>query len=132
VPLLALLAFAVHTIRRTKKSDREKQRIAARQQEVANLLRGLRRGDVSPQVYFSQAARIVHLKTALANNINPNAVDAAIVEQTFDLNDNERAQLRRLLERSDELSYSGSGNGATAISREEREEVLRVLERLDV
>jgi len=132
VPLLALLAFAVHTIRRTKKSDREKQRIAARQQEVANLLRGLRRGDVSPQVYFSQAARIVHLKTALANNINPNAVDAAIVEQTFDLNDNERAQLRRLLERSDELSYSGSGNGASAISREEREEVLRVLERLDV
>ena len=98
------------------------------------MLRELRRGDVSPQIYFSQAARIVHLKTALAKNINPNAVDTATVEQTFNLNDNERARLRRLLERSDELSYSGSGsgNGASAISREERDEVLRVLERLDV
>jgi hypothetical protein len=70
------------------------------------------------------------LKTALAKNINPNAVDAETVAKTFDLNDNERAQLRRLFERSDELSYSGSGNGAEKISREEREEVLRFLESL--
>jgi BatD DUF11 like domain len=130
-PLLALLGFAGWMIRRAKRGDRERQRIAAREQEVAQLLRELRRGDVSPQVYFSQAARIVHLKTALARNINPNAVDAEAVAQAFDLNDHERAQLRRLLQRSDELSYSGSGNGATAISREEREDVLRFLERLD-
>jgi hypothetical protein len=131
VPLIAFLAFSGWKIRQAKRGDRERQRIAAREQEVATLLRELRRGDVSPQVYFSQAARIVHLKTALARKINPNAVDVATVEQTFDLNDNERAQLRRLLERSDELSYSGRGNGKNAISREERDEVLRVLERLE-
>ena len=130
-PLLALLVFAGWMIRRAKSGDREKQRIAAREQEVARLLRELRRGDVSPQVYFSQAARVVHLKTALAKNINPNAVDAEAVEQAFNLNNDERAQLRRLLERSDELSYSGSGNGANAISREERESVLRLLESLN-
>jgi hypothetical protein len=92
----------------------------------------LRHGDVSPQVYFSQAARVVHLKTALARDINPNAVDAETIARTFDLNENERAQLRRLFERSDELSYSGTGNGAGKISKDEREEVLRFLENLRV
>ena len=130
VALVLFLGFLGWKIRQAKSGDRERQRIAARQQEVANLLRELRRGEVSPQIYFSQAARVVHLKTALAKNINPNAVDAETVAKTFDLNDNERAQLRRLLERSDELSYSGSGNGAENISREEREEVLRFLESL--
>ncbi len=131
-PLLALMAFAGWMIRRARSGDREKQRIAAREQEVARLLRELRRGDVSPQVYFSQAARVVHLKTALAKNINPNAVDAEAVEQAFNLNNDERAELRRLLQRSDELSYSGSGNGSSAISREEREKVLHFLEGLKV
>ena len=97
---------------------------------MTNLLRELRRGDVPSQVYFSQAARIVHLKTALAKDINPNAVDAATVEKVFDLGDTERAQLRRLFERSDELTYSGAGNGKGSISREEREEVLRLVEGL--
>jgi hypothetical protein len=129
-PLVLLLGFLGWKIRQAKSGDRERQRIAARQQEVSNLLRELRRGEVSPQIYFSQAARVVHLKTALAKNINPNAVDAETVAKTFGLNDNERAQLRRLFERSDELSYSGSGNGAEKISREERDEVLRFLESL--
>jgi hypothetical protein len=124
------VGFLGWRIRQAKSGDRERQRIAARQQEVSNLLRELRRGEVSPQIYFSQAARVVHLKTALAKNINPNAVDAETVAKTFGLNDNERAQLRRLFERSDELSYSGSGNGAETISREESEEVLRFLESL--
>ena len=130
VPFVLLLGFLGWKIRQAKSSDRERQRIAARQQEVANLLRELRRGEVSPQIYFSQAARIVHLKTALAKNINPNAVDAETVAKTFELNDDEQAQLRRLFERSDELSYSGTGNGSGKISREEREEVLRFLESL--
>jgi len=130
-PLLILLGFLGWKVRQAKTGDRERQRIADRQREVANLLRQLRHGDVSPQVYFSQAARVVHLKTALAKKIDPNAVDAATVARTFDLKENERAQLRRLLERSDELSYSGGGgNGAAIISRDEREEVLRFLESL--
>ena len=130
--LVLFLGFLGWKIRQAKSGDRERQRIAARQQEVTNLLRELRRGEVSPQIYFSQAARVVHLKTALAKHINPNAVDGETVAKTFDLNDNERAQLRRLFERSDELSYSGTGNGAEKISREERDEVLRLLESLRV
>ena len=129
-PLVILLGFLGWKVRQAKTGDRERQRIADRQREVANLLRQLRHGDVSPQVYFSQAARVVHLKTALANNVDPNAVDAETVARTFDLKENERVQLRRLLERSDELSYSGGGNGAATISRDEREEVLRFLESL--
>jgi hypothetical protein len=130
VPLIALLGFAGWKIRQKKSGDRESQRIAARQQEMINLLGELRRSDASPQEYFSQAARVVYLKTALAKNINPNAVDAATVEKAFDLSNTERDQLRRLFERSDELSYSGSGNGKAAISREERDEVWRLLESL--
>jgi hypothetical protein len=131
-PLVLLLGFVGWTIRQTRIGDRKRQRIAARQHEVSHLLRELRHGDVSPQVYFSQAARVVHLKTALARNINPNAVDAETVAKTFDLNENERTQLRRLFERSDELSYSGTGNGAETISKDEREEVLRFVENLRV
>ena len=131
-PLVLLLGFVGWTIRQTRIGDRERQRIAARQHEVSHLLRELRHGDVSPQVYFSQAARVVHLKTALARNINPNAVDAETVAKTFDLNENERTELRRLFERSDELSYSGTGNGAEKISKDEREEVLRFVENLRV
>ena len=130
VPLVLLFGLFGWKIRQSARGNRERQRIIAREQEMADLLRQLRRGEVSPQVYFSQAARFVHLKTALAKNINPNAVDADIVEKTFHLSDNERAKLRRLLERSDELTYSGSGNGSDKISRDERDQVLSFLESL--
>src|SRR5262249_47573929 len=130
-PLVVLLGFVGWKIRQSKSGDRERQRLIARQQEMGDLLRQLRRGDVSPQVYFSQATRVVHLKTALAKNINPNAVDAETVAKTFHLNETERAQLGRLLERSDELTYSGSGNGAEKISPGEREQVLKFLEGLN-
>jgi hypothetical protein len=129
-PLVLLVGFVGWKIRQARRGDRERQRIAAREHEIANLLREMRRGDVSPQVYFSQAARVVHLKTALTKNINPNAVDAETVARTFNLNDDESAQLRKLLDRSDELTYSGTGNGAEKISRGEREQVLRFLESL--
>jgi oxygen tolerance protein BatD len=129
-PLILLLGLVGWKIRQAKIGNREAQRIAARQHEMAKLVRELRRGDVPPQVYFSQAARAVQLKTALAKNINPNAVDAETVASTFDLNENERVQLRRLFERSDELRYSGSGNGDKTIAHRDREEVLRLLESL--
>src|SRR2546423_1375489 len=66
LPLLLLLGFVGWKIKQSRAGDREAQRIAARQQEVSRLLRELRRGDVSPQVYFSQATRVVQLKTAVA------------------------------------------------------------------
>ena len=74
----------------------------------------------------------MRVKTALAKNVNPNAVDAETAAKAFDLAEDERAQLRTLFERSDELRFSGSGNGAGAISNDEREEVLRLLESLRV
>ena len=130
IPLALLLGFIGWKIRQSRAGDREAQRTAARQQEMSRLLRELRRGDVSPQVYFSQATRMVQLKTAVAKNISPNAVDAETAATAFTLGEGERTQLRKLFERKDELSFSGSGNGAQKISDNERQEVLRLVESL--
>jgi len=129
-PLILLLGFSGWKVRQAKSGDREAQRLAARQHEMTKLLRELRHGDVSPQVYFSQATRVVQLKTAVAKNINPNAVDAETAAKAFGLGEGEKSQLRKLFERSDELSFSGSGNGADKISKNDRQEVLRLVESL--
>jgi hypothetical protein len=129
-PLIVLLGFVGWKIRRAKIGDRETQRLAARQHEMAKLLRELRRGDVSPQIYFSQAARVVQLKTAVAKNISPNAVDAETAAEAFDLGQTEQAQMHALFERNDELRFSGSGNGSSRVSKGEQEEVLRLVESL--
>ena len=130
VSLILLLGFVGWKIRQAKIDNRDAQRAAALQQESNELLRQLRRREISPQEYFSNALRVVRVKTALAKNMNPNAVDADIAAKSFDLGENERAQLRTLFERSDELRFSGGGNGAGRISNDEREEVLRLLESL--
>jgi hypothetical protein len=127
---ILLLGFVGWKIRQAKIDNLEAQRTAALQQESGELLRKLRRGELSPQEYFSNASRVVRVKTALVKNINPNAVDAETAAKAFDLGEHERAQLRTLFDRSDELRFSGSGNGAKTISSEEREEVLRLLESL--
>src|SRR3984893_2896991 len=130
VPLLALLGLIGWKATQARRENREAQRIAALQHEVAELMRKLRRDDSSPQEYFSQASRAVRVKTALARNIDPNGVDAETAATAFDLDENERTQLRRLFERSDELRYSGAHNGAETISPESRREVLDLLENL--
>jgi len=129
-PLLLLLGFIGWKIRQAKIDNLGAQRVAALQQESAELLRKLRRAELSPQEYFSDASRIVRVKTALAKNVNPNAVDVETAAKAFGLGENERAQLRTLFDRSDELRFSGSGNGADTISRDEQEEILRLLESL--
>jgi hypothetical protein len=129
-PLILLLGFAGWKIRQAKIDNRDARRRAALQQESSELLRKLRRSELSPQEYFSNASRVVRVKTALAKNINPNAVDAETAAKAFDLGEHERAQLRTLFERSDELRFSGSGNGSDKILSDEREEVLRLLESL--
>src|SRR5260370_6518291 len=131
-PLILLLGFVGWKIRQAKIDNRDAQRVAALRQESSELLRKLRRGELSPQEYFSSASRVVLVKTALGKNVNPNAVDAETAAQAFDLADGERAQLRTLFERSDDVRVCGSGNGAGAISNDEREEVLRLLESLRV
>ena len=130
VPLLALLGLIGWKATQARCENREAQRIAALRHEAAELMQKLRRNDSSPQEYFSQASRAVRVKTALARNIDPNAVDAETAATAFDLDENERTQLRRLFERSDELRYSGAHNGAETISPESRREVLDLLENL--
>src|SRR5437764_7679206 len=129
-PLLLLFAFMGWKIRQAKIDNRDARRVAALQHESAELLRKLRRSELSPQEYFSNASRVVRVNTALARNISPNAVDAETAANAFGLSENERAQLRTLFERNDELRFSGGGNGAGKISNDERDEVLRLLESL--
>jgi BatD DUF11 like domain len=130
VPLLVLLGFAGWKIRQAKIDNRQAQRTAALQHESAELLRKLRRGDLSPQEYFSNASRAVRIKAALVRDIDPNTVDAEMAQSAFGLDENSREQLRRLFQRSDELRYSGRPNGVESTSPQDREEVLNLIENL--
>lgn len=130
VPLAGLLGLAGFKIREAKLDNREAQRVAALQHESAELLRTLRRKDLSPQEYFGQASRAVQLKTALAKNVDPNTVDAETAAHAFSLDEGSRQQLLQLFARSDELRYSGATNGEETISREARRNVLELIESL--
>ena len=130
VPFLGLLGFVGWKIRQAQMDNRDARRLAALHHESAELMRRLRRDDVSPQEYFSQASRAVQVKTALARNIDPNAVDFDTAATAFNLDEDARAQLRELFERSDELRYSGAGNGAAAVPAESRRQVLNLVENL--
>jgi hypothetical protein len=129
-PLLALLGFVGWKIRQARLDNREAQRIAALHHESAELMRKLRSEDASPQEYYSQASRAVRVKTALARNVDPNTVDVEAAAAAFQLDDHSREQLRRLFERSDELRYSGAGNGVETVSPEHRREVFDLIEHL--
>ena len=130
IPLLALFGFAGWKIRQAKIDNREAQRTAALHHEAGQLMRKLRRDDASPAEYFSQASRAVQIKTALARNVDPNAVDAEVATKTFGLDESSREQLRRLFARSDELRYSGAKNGTGAITSQDRHDVLELIENL--
>lgn len=131
VPFFALLAFAGWKIRKAHLDNRELQRREAFQREAAELHRSLRRDDVSPEEYFSRASRAIQLKTALAKNIEPNAVDADVAATVFRADENTRLRLRHLFEKSDEVRYSGDGhNGIRLVPPDTRREVLELIENL--
>ena len=131
VPLFGLLAFAGWKIRKAHLDNRELQRREALQREAAELHRSLRRDDVSPQEYFSRASRAIQLKTALAKNIEPNAVDADVAATVFQADENTRLRLRHLFEKSDEVRYSGDGhNGIRLVPPDTRRDVLDLIENL--
>jgi len=129
-PLAALLGFVGLKLRQAKIDNRQAQRIAALQHEAAELMRKLRRNDVSPEEYFSKASRAVRVKAALAKSIDPNTVDPEMAANAFQLDENSREQLRKLFARSDELRYSGRPNGARTISPHDHDEVLHLIENL--
>src|SRR5439155_11493055 len=93
IPLHALLGFAGWKIRQAKIDNRDARRIAALQHEAAELMRTLRRNDVSPREYYAEASRVVRVKAALACNVDPNAVDAETAADTFRLNADSRERL---------------------------------------
>src|SRR6266404_987685 len=130
IPLLFLLGFAGWKIRQVRIDNREARRIAALQHEAAELMRKLRRNDVSPREYYAEASRVVRVKAALARNVDPNNVDAETAADTFGLNADSRERLRRLFEQSDEFQYSGAHNGSERISPENRRDVLELVEHL--
>lgn len=132
VPFFALLGFAGIKIRQAKIDDRAARRIAALEHESNDLLRKLRRRDLPPQEYFSNASRAIRIKTALVRNVDPNVVDEEMTQSAFDLDETSREELHRLFQRSDELRYSGFGNGSESASAEDRERVLNLIESLRV
>jgi len=132
IPLLALLGLAGWKMRQTRIGNREARRIAALQNEAAELMRKLRRNDVSPREYYAEASRVVRVKAALVGNTDPNTIDAETAADTFGLNGDSRERLKRLFEQSDELQYSGTHNGSERISPETRHDVLELLEDLRV
>lgn len=132
IPLLALLGLAGWKARQARIGNREARRIAALQHEAAELMRKLRRNDVSPREYYAEASRAVRVKAALARNSDPNTIDAETAADTFGLNGDSRERLKRLFEQSDELQYSGAHNGSERISPENRRDVLELIEDLHV
>jgi hypothetical protein len=132
LPLVGLLLFGGWKIRQAKEGNREAKRAAALEHESAEVLRQLRRKDLSPPEYFGQAARAVRVKTALAKHVDPNTVDAEVAAAAFDLDAESRQQLRQLFDRSDELRYSGATNGSGTVSQENRRQVLELIESLRV
>jgi oxygen tolerance protein BatD len=130
LPLLGLAAFVGWKMRTAHLENRDAQRTAALQHELADLSRQLRRSDLSENELFPQASRFVQVKTALAQHIDPNAVDAETAARVFKLDESKRAQLRKIFEQSDELRYSGAANGHSSVSQDQRRAVFQFVEGL--
>jgi BatD DUF11 like domain len=131
VPLVGLIGLIGWNIRQTRLHNLEARRKTALQHEISELSRKLRRRDATPEEYFSDASRLIQLKTALTRKIDPNLVDMETAALAFQMDESEREQLRRLFERSDELRYSGgAANGSETVSPETRRETLSLIEHL--
>jgi hypothetical protein len=126
--VLGLLGWKVQNIRA---SNRAALRAAQLQHEKDALLRKLRRNQLTPREYFSDASRVVQLKTALKQNeIEPATVDAELAARVFALDPEQSERMRRLFAKSDELRYSGVGPGAGALSSDGEREALELIESL--
>jgi hypothetical protein len=126
--VLGLLGWKVQNIRA---SNRAALRAAQLQHEKDELLRKLRRKQLAPRDYFSDASRVVQLKTALKeNNIEPATVDAETAARVFDLDPEQSERMRRLFATSDELRYSGGGGVGALTSDGGQRETLELIESL--
>jgi hypothetical protein len=130
LPLTLASALAGWTIRSRRQSNRTAIQAEKWQRESDDLVRKLRRIDVGPREYFADASRIVQLKTALKQNVEPATVDAELAARAFALDEEQSDRLRRLFKTNDELRYSGSANGS--VSQDRRREALELIEVLHV
>ena len=131
LPLTFALGVMGWKVQNVRASNRAALRAAQLQHERDELLRKLRRDQLAPREYFSDASRVVQLKTALKQtNIEPGAVDAETAARVFDLNAEQSERMRRLFATSDEFRYSGAGNGESALSSDGRRETLELIESL--
>jgi hypothetical protein len=125
---LGLMGWKVQNVRA---SNRAALRAAQLQHERDQLLRRLRRDQLAPREYFSDASRVVQLKTALKQtNIEPATVDAETAARVFALNAEQSERMRRLFATSDEFRYSGAGNGESPLSSDGQRETLELIESL--
>ena len=134
LPFLGLVGFFGWEMRKRRLENRASQRIAAWENESAELQRKLRRAENPPDRYFAEALRVVQLKTALTSRdrgIEPNSVDAETAAAAFDLPGDQRERMRELFRRSDELRYSGRPNGNGTVPEETRHEVLELIDSLN-
>jgi BatD DUF11 like domain len=128
IPLLVVCGLAGWKIRTAHAANRAELRAAEFRREADELLRSLRRENLSPAQYFFDASRVVQLKTALKTNVAPATVDAERASRAFALDESRAEQLRQLFSTNDELRYSGAANGA--VSPERRKQALALLESL--
>jgi hypothetical protein len=127
-PLVIAIGLMGWRIQRVRKSNWAAIRAAGFQRETDELLRKLRRDVLPPPEYFSDASRVVQLKTALKQNIEPGVVDADTAARVFALDKERSERMRRLFAISDELRYSGKANGS--VSSDHRREALELIESL--
>ena len=131
LPLAFALGLMGWKVQNVRASNRAALRAAQLQHERDALLRKLRRDQLAPREYFSDASRLVQLKTALKQtNIEPATVDAETAARVFDLNAEQSERMRRLFATSDEFRYSGAGNGEGALSSHGQRETLELIESL--
>jgi len=128
LPLAIAMGLVGWKFQRVRRSNSAAIRAARFQRETDELLRKLRHDRVPPPEYFSDASRVVQLKTALKQNIEPGVVDAETATRVFALDEERSERMRRLFAISDELRYSGKANGS--VSPERRREALELIESL--
>jgi oxygen tolerance protein BatD len=129
-PLALVLGLVGWKVQNIRASNRAALRAARLQHEKDELLRKLRRKQLAPRDYFSDASRVVQLKAALKeNNIEPATVDAETAARVFGLDPEQSERMRRLFAKSDELRYSGGG-GDGALTSDGRREALELIESL--
>jgi hypothetical protein len=130
-PLALVLGLLGRKVRTIRASNRAALRAAQLQHEKDELLRKLRRDRLAPREYFSDASRVVQLKTALKQkDLEPATVDAETAARVFDLDPEQRERMRQLFAKSDELRYSGVATNAGAIASDGQRDALELVESL--